>query len=292
MAPEHNAPDNNRQTSLYSKGIRYAGTYYQDLKSNIVLFLAIAVIITGTLVFINSRKGNTYSASFTVVYEELVKKVYGDRLLKLNTLLKTNKPKAQEYLAIDEAAANSLLEISPTNILGDELSDDVNTDKIPFVINVVMDDTAYVDEIQKGIIHYLETSNEYLEEKRRLKRQEIDDELAFIEEQLALMDTLKRKYRQTEVSMTITSNESTQGNTSAKGSGSVYEVSYQLYKKKQELLKKKKLPMNLYVIDDAIVPVKNNKPYVLVILAGLIISVIVYTVVAYLLLPVVRYRKD
>lgn len=264
---------------MYQKLISYLRLYYTDIKKHFVLFVLIFIIINGLLIFINIKKANTYTSSFTVIYEDLVRKVYGDRLNKLDELLKTNPKKAQSLLHLDKKVIASINEINATNILGEDLSQDLNVDKIPFIVNVRTKDTNYIHKIQSSIIHYLENSNKYLVEKRRLRNEEIEGELAFIDEQLNLMDSLKRKFNFSQPTPST--------NTDASGS-SVYEVSYELYKKRQELVKKKQMPMNLYVIDDAIVPVKSSKPFMLVIAIGIIASILVYSLVVYLVLPVIR----
>ncbi|MBW7912780.1 MAG: hypothetical protein H3C54_03555 [Taibaiella sp.] len=229
------------------------------------------------------KKANTYTASFTVMYEELVRKVYGDRLNKLNLLIEENNSKAQALLGLSKKQINSLKQIEATNILGEPLSKDLNVDKIPFIVNVYVSDTSYVRDIQEGIVNYLENANQYLINKRRLKIKEIDDEISFINRELKMMDSLKRLYH-----VGITATSATSGSSSE---GSLYSLSYELYKKKQELLKKKEMPMNLYVIDDAIVPTKSNRSYVLMAAAGLITGFILYILLAYIVLPVLRYKK-
>ncbi|HYD21127.1 MAG TPA: hypothetical protein VEB40_06620 [Flavipsychrobacter sp.] len=276
------AENNNPSVSLYSRLISVLHFFYIDIRRNAVIFFACVILVPACLVFLNVKKSGVYRASFTVMYEELVRKVYGDRLVKLNTLLENNRPKAQTLLGISKKAALSLESIEGTNILGEDLTKDLNVDRIPFVVNVYLNDTNYVPEIQNGVLHYLENGNSYLTDKRQLKIREIDDEIGFIDNQLKMMDSLKKKYY-------LAGGAST-GNNTPSSEGSVYSFSYDLYKKKQELLKKKEMPMNLYVIDDAIVPTKNNKPYSIVILAGLFAGLVLYVIVAYLVLPVVRYK--
>lgn len=267
---------------IYNKFIQILRAFYVDIKKNIVIFLACIISCSAVLTWLNMKRSNSYSASFTVVYEELVRKVYGDRLEKLDLLLQNNKPKAQQILGLNGAAITSLKEISATNILGEDLSKDMNTDKIPFIVYINITDTAYLASIQKSIISYLENGNSYLIDKRKLRLKEIQNELAFIDRQLNMMDTLKSKMYYS----TSKTDKSTEGN------GTVYEVSYELYKKRQELTKKLDMPMNLYVIDDAIVPVKNNKPYAVILFAGMFIGFIIYMFIAYIVLPVVRYKES
>lgn len=273
---------NQPPVSLYDKLISVLHSFYVDIRKNIIIFFVCIILVPGVFIFLNMKKSNTYTASFTVMYEELVRKVYGDRLNKLNLLIEENNSKAQALLGLSKKQINSLKQIEATNILGEPLSKDLNVDKIPFIVNVYVSDTSYVRDIQEGIVNYLENANQYLINKRRLKIKEIDDEINFINRELKMMDSLKRLYH-----VGIAATPVTSGNSSE---GSLYSLSYELYKKKQELLKKKEMPMNLYVIDDAIVPTKSNRSYVLMAAAGLITGFILYIILAYIVLPVLRYK--
>lgn len=284
MIPDKTENKDITNRTLYKKVISTLYFFYADVKKNLVVFLSSIILVTGLFLILNLRKSNTYSASFTVLYEELVRKVYGDRLDKIDILLKSNKSKAQSLLNIDPKAMATLKEISSTNIIGEKLSKDINTDRIPFVVNIYLTDTTYTSEIQDGIINYLENGNDYLIDKRKLKIKEIDEELAFIDLQLAMMDTLKRRY--------YTEGSIKTDPTTGASEGSVYQISYELYKKRQELMKKKEMPMNLYVIDDALIPVRNNKPYILIVFAGIFCGFILYLGMAYLVLPVLRYKES
>ncbi|HEY9176172.1 MAG TPA: hypothetical protein VIN07_00715 [Flavipsychrobacter sp.] len=268
---------------LYDKLIAVLHTFYVDVRRRAVIFWACIILTPGIFILLNARNANIYNASFTVMYEELVRKVYGDRLAKLNLLLEVNKNKAQALLGLSERQINTLKKVEGTNILGEPLDKDLNVDRIPFIVNIYLDDTSYVQEIQAGILTYLENANSYLSSKRRLKMKEIDDEISFITDQLEMMDSQKRVYQGGMVSSTTTSSNTNEG--------SIYSLSYDLYKKKQELLKKKEMPMNLYVIDDAIVPTKSNRSYILVAAAGLFTGFIIYLVIVYLTLPVLRYKE-
>ena len=194
-----------------------------------------------------------------------------------------NKGKARVMLGLTTDQIKTLKNVEGTNILGEPLSKDLNVDRIPFIVNIYLSDTSHVSEIQEGILNYLENSNAYLISKRQLKMKEIDEEIDFINNQLKMMDSLKRRYQVSALA----------ASTGAAGSseGSLYSLSYDLYKKKQELLKKKDMPMNLYVIDDAMVPTQSNRSYMLMIGAGLVAGFILYMFMAYIVLPVLRYKK-
>lgn len=276
--------DNTPPVSIYDRLIAVLHSFYVGIRKNTLLFIACMLLIPGLFIFMNMKKSNTYKASFTVMYEELVRKVYGDRLVKLNLLLEDNPTKARNMLGLSQKQMNSLKRIEATNILGENLAKDLNVDRIPFIVNIYLNDTNNVKEIQQGILNYLENANSYLIGKRKLKMKEIEDEIAFIDRELKMMDSLKQKFH---VGTIPTSSSTT--NTSE---GSLYSLSYELYKKKQELLKKKEMPLNLYVIDDAIVPTKSNRSYILMAAAGVFAGLLVYLFIAYIVLPVIHYKGD
>ncbi len=275
--------DNNQPVSIYDRLIAVLHSFYVGIRKNILLFFFCIILVPGLFIFMNMKKSNTYKASFTVMYEELVRKVYGDRLSKLNLLLEDNPEKARNMLGLSQKQMNSLKRIEATNILGENLTKDLNVDRIPFIVNIYLNDTNNVKEIQEGILNYLENANSYLIGKRKLKMKEIEDEIAFIDRQLRMMDSLKQKFQVG----TIT----TGGSNTNTSEGSLYSLSYELYKKKQELLKKKEMPLNLYVIDDAIVPTRSNRSYILMTAAGLFTGLLLYIFMAYIVLPVIRYRE-
>ncbi len=281
MADNYDTTNKSAPVNLYDKIIAFLHGVYVDIKANIVILLTCVVFFTSALIFSNIRKGNTYTSSFTVVYEELVRKIYGDRIKKLNVLLNTNKAKAQALLGLDKKTMADIEEITATNILGEDLTKDLNTDRIPFIVHIIVTDTSNVTKIENAILSYLETGNDYLNDKRKLKIAELNNELLFLDNQLNMLDTLKRKYYG--VTNSSESSDMSEAN--------VYQISYELYKKKQELLKKLEMPQNLYIIDDALIPTKNNRSYVIITLAGVIAGFIAYLFIVYIVLPVIRYKQ-
>lgn len=275
--------ENKTPSSIYDKFIAVLHSFYVDIRKNTILFAVCLILVPGVFIFMNMKKANTYTASFTVMYEELVRKVYGDRLSKLNLLIEENNSKAKSLLGLSQKQMNSLKHVEATNILGEPLSKDLNVDRIPFIVNIFLSDTSYVKDIQEGILNYLENANSYLISKRNLKIKEIEEEINFIDNQLKMMDSLKMRYH---IGIATTTTGAANSSES-----SLYSLSYDLYKKKQELLKKKEMPMNLYVIDDAIVPTKSNRSYVLVVGAGLFVGFALYLFLIYVVLPVLRYKN-
>lgn len=226
------------------------------------------------------KDGSNYDVSFTVAYDELVRKIYGDRIVKLNSVVRIGDyKKLARLISVKENQAKAIVRVRGKNILGEDLDKDMNTDKIPFIVHLRLNDTTAMAEIQDGIVSFLEEGNTYLASRKAIKIREIDNELAFIDEQLHMMDSVKRQYSK----FTPSNNE--------KGSpGELYEFSYELYKKRQDLLRKKEMPSNLQVIDDAIAPKIAGKSPVIVIGVGVIVGLILYLFTVGILLPV--FRKE
>ncbi len=278
--------NNIEKEGMYVKLIKLIHDYFVGIRKNIVLLVLCIAVITGMLFAYNYKSSNVYKSSFTVIYKELVKKIYGDRLVKLDVLVQSEETaKLSQLLNIDEEAAKTIVSIKGKNILGEDLSEDLNTDKIPFIVELYFIDTLYIPQIQEGILGFLENGNDYLVDKKKLKIQETEDELQFISEQLAMMDTLKRKYNKMRT-MNVGNKQQEQVDL-----GSIYELSYSLYKKKQELMRERTMADNLNVIDDAIVPVPSNRSYPMLLAIGVILGILLYTFIYYLIIPAYKLNK-
>jgi hypothetical protein len=276
--------NNNFIAGAYFALISALRLFIAGIRRNIVLFLICIIGTTGLVIFYFSKDKNSYDFSFTVSYDELVRKVYGDRIVKLNTIVKENDySRLANLLSVDQKTASALINIKAKNIVGDALEKDMNTDKIPFVVTCRVTDTATISKLQTGIVSFLEEGNKYLSSKMAIKIKEIDNEISFIDSQLTMMDNLKKEYQQ----FAEDASPSTKEKTSPSG---LYEFSYELYKKRQDLIKKKEMPSNLQVIDDAIVPRPAKKSIVMLSIVGIILGFVVYTIVIGIVIPV--FRKE
>jgi hypothetical protein len=277
----YNTQNQNFIVGTYFALISALRLFIAGIKRHIVLFLLCLLACIGVVVMFFGKDRNSYDFSFTVSYDELVRKVYGDRIVKLNAIVKEgDHNRLSHMLSVDKKAAVALKSIKAKNIVGDALEKDMNTDKIPFTVICRVTDTSVINQLQAGIVSFLEEGNTYLSSKKAIKIKEIDNEIAFIDSQLTMMDRLKKEYQ-----------FSSAASTNEKSSPSaLYEFSYELYKKRQDLIKKKEMPANLQVIDDAIVPTPAQKSLLMQIAIGVILGFIVYTSIVGLILPV--FRKE
>lgn len=273
--------------SFYHTLIKMLHALIVSFRKNIVLFILCMVIGLLPLLIKNMNDGNAYRASFTVMFEELTRKIYGDRLSKLNTLVQRDQlGKVAVLLDVDKKTAASIKSIEAKNILGEDLDKDLNTDRIPFIVEFVTRDSSQVLPLQKAIVAFLETGNEYMADRKRIKNMETTEELEFINNQLKVIDSLNKKGN-------IQTGYIASAGTSAKNtdqSGSTYDLSYELYKRKQELLRKERMPASLMVLDDAIVSEEAKHSLLFVLVVGTAIGFFIYTVLVAFLIPAFRYK--
>ena len=256
-----------------------------SLKKNIVLFILCITIGIVPLFIKNMKDGNAYRASFTVMFEELTRKIYGDRLSKLNALVQRDEQaKVAMLLDVDKKMAMSIKSIEAKNILGEDLDKDLNTDRIPFIVEFVTKDSSQVLPLQKAIVKFLETGNEYMADRTRIKNLERNEELEFINNQLRVMDSLNRKGNFQTGSLTASAGKASDQ------SSQTYDLSYELYKRKQELLRKERMPGTLMVLDDAIVSEEAKHSLLFVLVVGTAIGLFIYTALVAFLIPAFRYK--
>lgn len=276
------APDTGRNfvASFYHSIIELLQKGFRAVRSNFILLLCCIAAILGLLSLYNVPKSNQFKASFTVAYDDLVRKIYGDRLYKINLLVtRGDFEKVAYYLSVDKQTASKLRSVKGKNILGDDLTQDMNTDRIPFVIKIEVTDSSAISKIQAGLVSFLEEGNVYSATKKNLKIKEIDDELQFIEDQLRMMDSLKRKFNDGATASSIDRNSSPTN---------IYDFSYELYNKKKELLRKKSMPGTIQVIDDAIVAQAGGLPTALFIILSIIVGFFLFAFIVLFIKPALR----
>ncbi|RYD56862.1 MAG: hypothetical protein EOP56_10750 [Sphingobacteriales bacterium] len=282
---EESNNNNNFIESTYYLVVHIFRAIILNIKKNIGLFLLCLLLPLAFFVASSISKKTVYTGTFTVMYDDLTRKIYGDRIEKLNELVRDNQHQTVSLLlGIKPEEAKRLREIKGKNILGQELTEDLNTDKIPFMVTIVASDSTGMIMIQDRLVEFLETGTQYLANRKALKAKEIQDELNFIDRQLAHIDSLERKMN----SIGDIGGESAQDGD--KGTNSIFESSYELYKKKQELERRRSVPTTLHVVDDIIIPVKTKVSLVGAIAKGIIIGIFLYAIIVLLVIPVFRFR--
>ncbi len=283
---------NEASGNIYYKFIRFLHSVLLNIRQHIGLFIICMIIGITPLLLKNYSDSDLYKANFTVAYDELFRKIYGDRLAKLNTLVQHEQTQTlKNILATDEKTVRSLKNVSGKNILGDDLSKDLNTDHIPFVVEIVTDDSSKIIPLQNAIVHFLETGDDFMTKRMEVKMLENKEELDYINKQLSTIDTVYKKSGSAE-SLPVAQSKSNDNSTaSEQADNSLIEFSYTLYKRKQELMRKQRMPQNLLIIDDAIVSVQKKRSTLIMIAAGGVIGFIFYGLLAGIILPAIRFKE-
>jgi hypothetical protein len=162
------------------------------IKKQFFSFLIYAIIgglIAGAIWYV---KPKVYEAGMTVSYIHYEKKIYADMLAKLDRLATSKSSKAlSSLLDIPEDVTSNLASIRGYNIRGEELTEDLSTERIPFYINVKVLDVEILPELQSAIVNYLD-GTDFIQDRLNYMRQKSEDELRFLELRLSVVDSLSK----------------------------------------------------------------------------------------------------
>lgn len=275
----------NKKTGFYNAMLKLIHANIVIMKTNAIVFFICVGLCTIVFAIYSYANSNYYKASFTIAYDEFFRKLYGDKLEKINLLLNQQEySKLANSLHANIEVVKSLKRIEGENILGGKLKDDLNTDNIPFVVTIVVKDTSVIYQLQSAIVNFLEVGNDYLKQRKMVRLDEIDEELSYLNKQIVAVDSvisqsIKSVFRRTEDDTEISV-------------VSLIERKYQLYKQKQELVRKERMPSSLFVIDDAIVSEKAGMPLLLAIAIGTLCGFILFLIVVLLFIPALRYKSS
>jgi hypothetical protein len=136
-----------------------------------------------------------YEGKATLTFTIFNKKVFGEMLDKLRNLSRSGSYKTlSEKLDINEADAKKIIDIEGLNIAGSPLSDDITESKQPFYIRVKLRDRQIADTLLVRIESYL-NSNPQVKSQMTNNLIKMKEKLAFINDQIRKLDTLKADYK-------------------------------------------------------------------------------------------------
>ena len=137
-------------------------------------------------------KPKVYQAQMTVSYNHLEKKIYADIIDKLDAVVQSKNYKdLAKIFPMPEGELQNLLSISSYNIRKEPLNSDLSTERVPFYIVVKTKEIGILSHLQKAIVQYLDSSD-FLQTRRTFFIQQNQEELDFLNERLAIMDSLSR----------------------------------------------------------------------------------------------------
>ena len=168
----------------------------QLIKRSWWIMLVLAVLFGGAGFALKSTSGVTYSASMTVAFKYLTKKMYADMMGKLNAQATNgNYEVLAARLGISQEEAQNVRSISTFNLPGEPLSQDLANDRVPFTIAVKVNDPAVLPALEAGLIHYME-STPFVQEELELQRSWLSSQQAHFSAQKAWIDSIKVLFEQ------------------------------------------------------------------------------------------------
>jgi len=204
------------------------------LRKNIPLIATGLVIglLLGAAYFYS--KPRLYTSSMVVQFNELQKRTYAQMLENLNTLAGSG---AVEQVAaecsISKEAAAGLAGVEGKDFNDEPLfKDTTSRAHQPLKINVVLSSTDRVKEIEGGVVNYLNNSP-YLKRLREVQTGLFKEKIAWIDGQLAKLDSLKTEYNK----FIGASKSSGALYSNAFDPANVYEQSANLYAQRQNLIR-------------------------------------------------------
>ena len=142
-----------------------------------------------------TTKSRSYKVSMVVVFNELTKGTYAEILDQLNRLVATgSRKRLAAELKIPDGTAAGILSINARNMNDEALRLDTSSKtKQPFKILVSLNNNKSTDSLQIAIINYLNNSP-YLKKLKEDQRKNYLARIAFIDNELAKLDSLKSEY--------------------------------------------------------------------------------------------------
>lgn len=136
-----------------------------------------------------------YEGKATLTFSVFTKKIFGEMIDKLRSLSRSGSYKTlSEKLGISEAEARKIIDIEGLNIAGSPLSDDITESKQPFYIRVKLKDRQIADTLLVRVESYL-NNNPQVKSQMANNLVKMKEKLAFINEQIRKLDTLKADYK-------------------------------------------------------------------------------------------------
>ena len=263
------------QVSIIRQLIRalISGTW-QLLKRSWIIVLVLMLVCGAAGFALKRTVAPSYSASMTVAFKYLTKKMYADMLAKANGMLASgNREAFAEMLQVSPETAAAVNSILSYNLPGEPLYMDLNNERMPFTISVSVNDPAVLPALQEGLIHYMEHSP-FVQQELALNMANKEAQMQHFTTQKAWVDSVKTLY------IASLSGEPTSVPLSL---SEVLEQSNTLFSKIEEIRRDKEQNWNIMVMDGFVAgaPTSPGGGGNRTVLMGLIIGFLLGFVVAF-----------
>lgn len=160
------------------------------IRKQFLYFLIYAVAGAAISAGLWSFQPKVYFAEMTVSYVHYEKKIYADMLAKLNDLVKSKSyVSLSQQLKLPLESVKMISSITGYNIRHEPLVNDLSTEKIPFYVEVSVQEIDILPELQASLVSYM-NGTEFIQERLAYMQKKNDEELAFLTKRLASVDSL------------------------------------------------------------------------------------------------------
>ena len=160
-----------------------------------VLLIVFLILGLGLGYLYYSTKPLFYKASMVLEFNELTKKVYGEMIDQLETLVSTNSVSTlAQTLQMSEEEVSKISFIDSKNMNDEALLRDTSSRvRQPFKIIVELRDNQFSQKLETSLVNYF-NSTPYLKRLKEEERKINIEKMAFINGELQKLDSLKLEY--------------------------------------------------------------------------------------------------
>lgn len=167
-------------------------SFRRFVRKNVLYFLLFGILGSAVATAIWFARPKVYTAEMTVSYVHYEKKIYADMLKKLDLLISSGSfSTLAEMLGMEENEVKEMKSVRGYNIRREDLTGDLSTEKIPFYIVVEVSDLEILTRLESALVNYL-NGTDYIRDRLDFMRKQSEAELAFLEQRLAVADSLSR----------------------------------------------------------------------------------------------------
>lgn len=239
------------------------------------------------MLFLLHQRSGEYQMTTTLVYGDLHPKIFGDMAAKLNALLSNGRTdKVSGLMQLTEGQASKIKKVEISDSKGKALTNNYTFRKEPMIFSITLSDTIAEDSLRRAITGYF-NSNPFTADRLEMKKRQLREEMAYIEEKLQSIDTLlERLYTGDQLSPSAQSTVTIE-NSEGKNAYELLSFSRELQQRKAEIERSLAIPENVIPIDNFVLLPRARWD------AGYIISYgLLGAILGYLLAAVVIFWKN
>lgn len=233
---------------VYNTACFFRDVLFKHWRTSLPLMLAGLLL---SLALLRQRAG-VYQMAATFVYGDLHPKIFGDMVAKLDALLNNGRAdKAGGLMQLTEEQAKKIRKVEISDIKGKKLTTNYTFRKEPMIFTITLSAPISEDSLRQAITGYF-NSNPFTADRLEMKKRQLREEMAFIEEKLQAVDSILAKlYAGGSLSASAQSTVTIE-NSEGKNAHELLSFSRELQQRKAEIERNLAIPENVIPIDNFI----------------------------------------